>query len=465
MGGDKRISTALKIITVGLLALLVAPILFLLSSAASKTEVAHSAVINRSSYSRHNITTRTRSDHGYIRPHTPFPSLQRTSHTCRIITNNNTEEEEIVHMPTAVPHLILIGAQKSATSQFQAVANRRKNVITPLSVKKFEPHFLSWAGNVAYLFKNRITANNAASNTTADTTTQHSLLLKQEYESKLCKLRQMYTMYFNMTTVINNNESIVMEKTPSYILNDKLPQVIDDLCPWKPKILAILRNPVDRAYSQFRMNLPGPRAMRLKNKTFPLFSTIVQNEIEEFIDIGLLNNETISLDQFAQEQNATTADTTLSALSTSPFVFPPNMTLEKSAQILSNLGAKRKAHSYLIRGMYAPLLLPWVETFAVDDRLMVLKFHEMFDDDENVVDEALRFAGLNDTSIDDEVNLQQQLINGTIKRTGDANHHAMQGKDIGRLDSMTRLYLQMFYRPFNRFLVQLLGDEWEGWGE
>src|SRR5210317_191019 len=99
MGGDKRISTALKIITVGLLALLVAPILFLLSSAASKTGVAHSAVINRSSYSRHNITTRTRSDHGYIRPHPPFPSLQRTSHTCRIIiTNNNTEEEEIVHI-------------------------------------------------------------------------------------------------------------------------------------------------------------------------------------------------------------------------------------------------------------------------------------------------------------------------------------------------------------------------------
>ena len=96
---------------------------------------------------------------------------------------------------------------------------------------------------------------------------------------------------------------------------------------------------------------------------------------------------------------------------------------------------------------------------------MVLKFHEMFDDEENVVDEALRFAGLNDTSIDDEVNLQQQLIKGTIKRTGDANHHAMQGKDIGRLDSMTRLYLQLFYRPFNRFLVQLLGDEWEGWGE
>ena len=85
------------------------------------------------------------------------------------------------------------------------------------------------------------------------------------------------------------------------------------------------------------------------------------------------------------------------------------------------------------------------------------------DDDVNVVDEALQFAGLKDTSIDnDEVNLQQQW---SRKRTGDANHHANQGKDIGRLDSMTRLYLTLFYRPFNRFLVQLLGDEWEGWGE
>lgn len=457
MGGDKRISTALKIITVGLLALLVVPTLFLLSSAASKTEVAHSAVINRSSYSRHNITTRTRSDHGYIRPHPPFPSLQRTSHTCRIITNNNnTEEEEIVHMPTAVPHLIVIGAQKSATSEFQAVANRRKNVITPLSVKKFEPHFLDWNGAALLRLRKRMKTADAASNTTTDN--QHSILLKQEYESKLCKLRRMYTKYFNMTSVINTNESIVMEKTPSYILNDKLPQVIDDLCPWKPKILAILRNPVDRAYSHYRMSvmsLPGLRAMKRKNDTRAEFSTIVQNEIEEFINIGLLDNTTLSLDQFAQEQNATSsADTLAAPSSSSPFVFPPSMTLEKSAQILSNLGAKRKAHSYLIRGMYAPLLLPWVTEFALDDRLMVLKFHEMFDDDDvNVVDEALRFAGLNDTSIDDEVNL---------KRT---NHHAMQGKDIGSLDSMTRLYLKLFYRPFNRFLVQLLGDEWEGWGE
>ena len=454
MGGDKRSSTALKITTVGLLALLVAPILFLLSSATSKVEVADSAVINRSSYSlRHNITTTTtRSHHGYIRPHPPFPSLQRTSHTCRIITKNSTsstEEEEIVHMPTAVPHLILIGAQKSATSQFQAVANRRRNVITPLSMKKFEPHFFDLGvGSTLFRLRKRMK-------------TEHSIL-KQEYESKLCKLRQMYTMYFNMTSVINNNASIVMEKTPSYILNDKLPQVIDDLCPWQPKILAILRNPVDRAYSHYRMSLPGPRAMRRKNKTFPLFSTIVQNEIEEFIDIGLLDNATLSLDQFTQEQNDTSsANTSAAALSSSPFVFPTNMTLEKSAQILSNLGAKRKAHSYLIRGMYAPLLLPWVTQFAADDRLMVLKFHEMFDDDVNVVDEALRFAGLNDTSIDDEVN----IMKGNIKKTGDANHHAMQGKDIGRLDGMTRLYLQLFYRPFNRFLVQLLGDEWEGWGE
>ena len=122
MGGDKRFSKALKIITVGLLALLVAPMLFLISSAASKNEVTYSAVISKSSLILHsshhnNITSTTRSHHGYIRPHPPFTSLQRTSHTCRIIitNDNNTEEEEIVHIPTAVPHLIVIGAQKSAT--------------------------------------------------------------------------------------------------------------------------------------------------------------------------------------------------------------------------------------------------------------------------------------------------------------------------------------------------------------
>ncbi len=69
-----------------------------------------------------------------------------------------------------------------------------------------------------------------------------------------------------------------------------------------------------------------------------------------------------------------------------------------------------------IRGLYAPLLLPWVTQFAPDDRLMVMKFKEMWN--ETFVDDAFSFAGVQDTSID------EQMLNKNKKRAsgGHANN-------------------------------------------
>lgn len=68
-----------------------------------------------------------------------------------------------------------------------------------------------------------------------------------EFDNAVCRFRQKYTEFFNMSQVNNNTMSVVMEKTPSYMLLHNLPLIIDVLCPWEPKILVILRDPVDRA--------------------------------------------------------------------------------------------------------------------------------------------------------------------------------------------------------------------------
>ena len=92
---------------------------------------------------------------------------------------------------------------------------------------------------------------------------------------------------------------------------------------------------------------------------------------------------------------------------------------------------------------------------------MVIKFNEVFN--ESIVDEVLKFAGVVDTSIDehydDVVRDRQGKILAKEKRN---NTHAMKEKEMP-LDPVLRLYLKLFYQPFNRYLVQLLGDEWEGW--
>ena len=82
---------------------------------------------------KYQSNTTQRSRYGYHHPQPPYPPIQHISHTCLI--NRNTSSEQVIHLTTAVPHLILIGAQKSATSEFQVLADKYTNVITPLSMR------------------------------------------------------------------------------------------------------------------------------------------------------------------------------------------------------------------------------------------------------------------------------------------------------------------------------------------
>ena len=170
---------------------------------------------------------RQRSNYGYHRPQPPYQPVQHVSHTC--VINRNTSSEQVIHLPTAVPHLILIGAQKSATSEFRALADLHINAITPQLVGLGEPHFLE--GEVEPVMElMRKGHNNEA-----------------EVEDALCRFRQKYTEVFDMNRVNENAMIVAMEKTPRYMMYSNLPVIIDALCPWKPKILTILRDPVDRA--------------------------------------------------------------------------------------------------------------------------------------------------------------------------------------------------------------------------
>ena len=91
----------------------------------------------------HRLDRRTK--YGYLHPTPPYKPVIRISHTCNITSRKNNEIiQEVVRLPVATPHLILIVAQKSGTSGFQSMIDKRISVITPLSVNKFEPHFFDF---------------------------------------------------------------------------------------------------------------------------------------------------------------------------------------------------------------------------------------------------------------------------------------------------------------------------------
>ena len=180
------------------------------------------------------------------------------------------------------------------------------------------------------------------------------------------------------------------------------------------------------------------------------FSILVKEEIDEFIKYGLLSNSTQTLDDFEASLNHTANTTIEDELeASSPFVFPGNMTLDTYAQLVYNYKGKRGG--LLFRGLYAPLLIPWVKQFAADDKLMILRFSDLHSKPNETINEVLGFAGVNDTSIDEDYIIPTRI----------RNNPDMKGNDIS-LDPTLRLYLNLLYRPINKLLAELLGDDWQG---
>jgi hypothetical protein len=64
-----------------------------------------------------------------------------------------------------------------------------------------------------------------------------------------------YTSHFSLPPWAKGSRSRVVfcEKTPKYLCDPRVPQRVKDVIP-DAKLLVLLRNPVDRAYSQYRMN-------------------------------------------------------------------------------------------------------------------------------------------------------------------------------------------------------------------
>mmetsp|Transcript_27865 Transcript_27865/g.67173 ORF Transcript_27865/g.67173 Transcript_27865/m.67173 type:complete len:113 (-) Transcript_27865:305-643(-) len=112
-------------------------------------------------------------------------------------------------------------------------------------------------------------------------------------------------------------------------------------------MLAILRNPVDRAWSHYHMD-----NMRKGNNTAP-FAVLVNNEILQFQRNGLLEVK-LSFQEFDHSGGIN-----------NPFRFRQNVTLQDYARLIHEY--KDRTNSLLYRGLYGPLLYPWVETFSSED--------------------------------------------------------------------------------------------------
>jgi len=252
---------------------------------------------------------------------------------------------------------------------------------------------------------------------------------------------------FNATTATTTEKGgriWTFEKTPNYMIWPHVPAAIVETCPWKPKIVIVLRNPIDRLYSQYRMNFVS------RPNDVPDLETELEREL------GMLRKYNLSVapdikrwerDRHHQKENS-------SYLFTPPLITSQQRDSKDSIQF-RGFGNHGFFPRYLLRGMYVYQLQRWRKHFD-ESELLVVPYHRMRSDMRNVWQEILDFVGIpqHDLTHDELTTSYRPSIEGATKN-GTAPLAVP-------MSNVTREYLIEFFRPYNELLADLLGEEWRG---
>lgn len=281
------------------------------------------------------------------------------------------------------PSFIIIGAQKCGTTSMYEYLMQH-----PLAIrgKRRETHYFDWRWN-------------------------HSLPSSDEEQH-----RKYYMNFFECGTLHKHPSLVTGESTPSYLLHgDVVIPRFKMVCPWA-RVIVMLRNPVDRAYSQYQMCIDTkgtPEQLKVRglgsygNKSF---EQVIAAEIEELNSLDIRPDS--SFDHFQR-------------------VF------------LSSRPMTHGGHSIVARGLYALQLQPWLEAFPLDgDQIMIMSIADIQGSRATVqasMDKVFSFVGIPPHDLDD--------IDAKNSRT------------YSGMSDEARATLTAFYEPFNKRLSQLLNRD------
>lgn len=168
-----------------------------------------------------------------------------------------------------MPSFVIIGAQKCGTTSLYELLCEHPLVIRG---KRRETHFFDW----------RWLDQLDAGVTQATASGSIAAAAQEEYKK-----------YFNADALFKYPSLLTGESTPSYLLHsDVVIPRLKAVCPWA-KLLVVLRDPVDRAYSQYQMctDTEGtPEQLKVRGMSAyagRTFEDIVAEEIAELEGMGI----------------------------------------------------------------------------------------------------------------------------------------------------------------------------------
>jgi len=404
-------------------------------------------------------------------------------HTCRI-------GNETVTIPTSAPRFVIIGAMKAGTSSlFRYLLDHPDAVPT-----------LNWS--------------------TKNSTEIHFFDLKFPWAARKrfdsdddfhCHVRKVYaqTQYDYPTLLADatngtgaSSRLFSFDKTPKYITDaGRLPRLLRQVLPWMDRVVVSLRNPVDRAYSQFNFE-----NRRLGSSLADAFHVRVKEEIVFMAHAGLINITSAFPDEAAslpsedfsglyweslpeRAREAATflghdnkswdegkdiplykeADLDSEQLSAIALLgvqdYVPGYYFAKVQQEKENgadsspkfhwnsLDAFQEAAAftkirtaYLGRGLYAIQLRQWLEQYPIGN-FFVANFDELDRTEgsaRNVFVKLLHFLGLREYDVSDALFRKHNAFEYVVP-----------------MHNTTRRILQELYRSQNQRLESVLGKEWK----
>jgi len=227
--------------------------------------------------------------------------------------------------------------------------------------------------------------------------------------------------YWNVSEIEQNPQLLAFEKTPVYILQPKIMHDIKLLVPWA-KILIVLRDPIERAYSHFKMNYmkkPKKRDIGLKRVSF---EACVQSDMDQMNRLGMLN------ETFLQSSG------------------------EVKRKLWDELLIKRKrgmaqsqwCDSMITRGLYSLQLRPIFDDYGPEakDKILVIR------------SEDLRPNPMTNLTVTDFLGIDE------LNQIGEEKIHATVDL-VGPLKNETISTLRKLYAPYIKELHSILGDGWE----
>ena len=227
--------------------------------------------------------------------------------------------------------------------------------------------------------------------------------------------RELVDRVFNASETLGKNpKMIAFDDSPRYLFSsDLIPASVLCVAPWV-KVIALLRNPVDRAYSHFTMAKNGENNRNVEITVEEWF----QRDLDDLRRVGVIQDK-IPLSQFSGSDEEL-----------------------KAWRAYTRLGT----HAPIGRGLYAIQLRHWFKAF--DDfgksrsDVFVINSELMKEKTEMVYEQVLNFLQLPAFQL-----VEEDIFHG--------NYSAP-------LNNETRRKLNEFFAPYNHELYALLGPEWDG---